>query len=164
MMREFIPSYSLASRAHRKALITAFKCKEFCPGVELFKEGQPNSTAYLLIEGEIRLDKKSKLPGNAPDLSNRMARSTNTEKPKKSLNKQEARSYLLGIRQKKSWVGEEIIFMNEDQPFLYTATTQRFTRAFTISRTKMFDIIGQMFPCYLNTLLRRSQTRFKLHK
>ena len=77
-------------------------------------------------------------------------------KPSKSLDRHEARSYLLGVRQNKSWVGEEVLFMTEEKPFLYTATCQTAIKALTMSRMEMFETLGRLYPTYLNTLLKRS--------
>ena len=53
------------SRNYRDQLVEAFDFKEFCQGVTLFKEGVPNTQAYLIIKGQVKLLKKSKLPSNA---------------------------------------------------------------------------------------------------
>ena len=112
LMRDLIPNFVMSSRMHREVLIKAFKVAEFNAGVELFKEGQPNSMAYLVVEGEIRLNKKSKLPGKAPDqlksianlskatnsASFRIKTSKDMSKPNKSLDHHEAKNYLLGVR------------------------------------------------------------------
>ena len=89
-----------------------------------------------MVEGEIRMSKKSQLPGQAPDpkkdignlsklnvVSFRIPTKKDVSKPKNSLDRNEARQYILGVRTEKTWVGEEIIFMEETQPFYYTATT-----------------------------------------
>ena len=54
-------------REAREALARAFDLREFCAGVEIFKEGMPNSTAYFILEGEVRLSKQQKLPTAFPD-------------------------------------------------------------------------------------------------
>ena len=74
----------------------------------------------------MRLDKKAKLPGKAPDYSEdlaglskqssasfRIPTNKDMKKPNKSLDRHEARTYLLGVRHSKTWVGEEVIFMTE---------------------------------------------------
>ena len=67
LLRELIPDYSTSSRTNRDLLVSAFKLQEFCTGVDIIKEGKPCFHAYIVVDGEVVLTKKSKLPGLAPD-------------------------------------------------------------------------------------------------
>ena len=162
LLRELIPGFGISSRHHRKALIDAFSFVNFCAGVKLYTEGKPNPTAYLLLEGEIRLSKKSRGKNEIPDYSRNMVNLSKVEsasfripqkkdfqKPQSSIDRHAARNYQLGVRSGKAWVGEEVIFMDENQPFRYTATTTKDTRAIVISKDNMFKIMGQYYPDYL---------------
>ena len=178
LLRELIAEYSTSSRTARDALRETFVVREFSAGVDMFREGAPNDSAYLVVSGEIRLWKKSKLPGLAPDHgtnvaslakqgppnSFRIPTKEQAEKPKDSLDRNEARTYVLGVRAPKTWVGEEVIFVAEHQPFHYTATCDKATTALQISRTDMFETLGRLFPDYMNALLKRTQVRYRMHK
>ena len=66
------------------------------------------------------------------------------------MNTKEAMTYELGIRDSKSWLGEEILFMNPNQKFQYTATARTKVMLLQISR---IDMLHRMDPDYLNQLI-----------
>ena len=72
LMKELIPGYMSSSKHHREALIKAFTFKNYCGGVNLFTEGVPNTTAYLILDGEISLTKKTRGINEIPDYSRNM--------------------------------------------------------------------------------------------
>ena len=104
------------------------------------------------------------LAKQGPPNSFRIPTKEQVEKPKDSLDRKEARTYVLGVRAPKTWVGEEVIFVAEHQPFHYTATCDKATTALQISRTDMFETLGRLFPDYMNALLKRTQARYRMHK
>ena len=68
------------------------------------------------------------------------------------------------MRVAKTWIGEELIFMDEAQKFHYTARTVKVTRVLAISKADMFEKLGRLYPDYFKVLLRRTHTRYKMHK
>ena len=81
-----------------------------------------------------------------------------------SLDIREVHNYVLGVRTAKNWVGEEIIFMKDKQPFLYTATTLTNVKALTMNRANMFETFGRFFPEYLSELIQRGHQRYKMYR
>ena len=57
-LRTTLPDYAHKSKKARENLIQAFEVKECCQGVTLIKEGESMTSAFLIIEGEIKLFKK----------------------------------------------------------------------------------------------------------
>ena len=75
-----------------------------------------------------------------------------------TLKTKEAMTYELGIRSKNAWIGEEILFMNPNQRFQYSATARTKVMAFQISR---LDMLHRLDPDYLNQLINQATIRYK---
>ena len=58
-LRENIAEFATSSRATRQNLIKSFEVHEICNGVYIFREGEMNDSAYIIMSGEVQLLKKS---------------------------------------------------------------------------------------------------------
>ena len=59
VLRANIPRYANSSKVARENVLKAFEIRDFCAGVTLFSEGEPNVHAYFIMSGEVRLLKRS---------------------------------------------------------------------------------------------------------
>ena len=73
---------------------------------------------------------------------------------KNSLKATEVENYVLGIRNEKTWIGEEVIYLKANQPFNYSAVSITPVKVIKIGRSCM---MSKMHPDYLQHLLDLSQ-------
>jgi CRP-like cAMP-binding protein len=109
-----MPQYRHQSKKNRLNLIKAFELKEYSAGVTLIQEGAPNSYALFVMQGELRLIKKSKIAENSDPTKKKIPTKKGAEDFRKRLDEKETSTYLLGIRGANTWVGEEILFFKEN--------------------------------------------------
>ena len=58
-LRNHIWSFKNQSKLGRQQLVQAFNVESYCAGVTLIREGEPNTNAMFIMEGECRINKKS---------------------------------------------------------------------------------------------------------
>ena len=58
-LKKTLPDFQYKSKKAREKMVLSFEMKEFCQGVTLIKEGESMNYAYFIIDGEIKLLKKS---------------------------------------------------------------------------------------------------------
>ena len=149
-LRTALPEYAHKSRKARENLVKSFEVQDFCQGVTLIKEGESMSTAFLIIEGEIKLLKKVNAVNADKNYGKARAvkppRTNEVEQSKGSLTTKEASTYQLGIRAAKDWLCEEVLFLKERQPFQYTAIARLPTKVIKISKA---DMLHYLDPEYL---------------
>lgn len=58
-LRSAIHTYASQSKKGRQNVSSSFTWQEHCAGVTLIREGQPNTSAFLIMSGECKLLKKS---------------------------------------------------------------------------------------------------------
>ena len=60
-LKEMIPGFSNWSKKRREALIHAFEAKFYELGVPILEEGQTLTHAFIIVRGEVKMNKRSKL-------------------------------------------------------------------------------------------------------
>ena len=58
-LKSTLPDFQYKSKKAREKMVLSFEMKEFCQGVTLIKEGESMNYAYFILEGEIKLLKRS---------------------------------------------------------------------------------------------------------
>lgn len=58
-LKATLPGYQYKSRKARDKLLESFEFLEYIKGVTLIREGESTASAYFIMEGEVKLIKKS---------------------------------------------------------------------------------------------------------
>ena len=80
----------------------------------------------------------------------------------KKLNPNEAKTYHLGIRGRKTWVGSEVVFLQEGTPFYYTAVTTK--KRNIVLRISKDDMLKHIPKDYLNHLIDQAIEHYEFIK
>ena len=89
-LKDTLPDYQYKSKKARNKMVTSFELQEYCAGVTLIKEGESLNGAYFIVEGEIKLLKKSANSTDMTAKAKKPPKLIEIQQPKNSLTTKES--------------------------------------------------------------------------
>ena len=122
--------------------------KEFFPGQVMITEGKPNNCAYIIIEGEAKMEKSQKPPEQNEE----------TKLSTKGLRKKtiKLKALKLGMKTGGQWVGEDCLLISHGEPFPFSVIAM--TKVVALQMQKQ-DIMCLLNPEFVKGLILQSRTK-----